>query len=48
MDFHQISVYIDIVGICFGIANGQFSLIFDRVICLPHDTVGYNHVTFLF
>ena len=30
---------LDIVRIfCFGIANGQISSIFDRVICQPHDS----------
>ena len=28
---------IDIVEIWFGIANGQITSTFDRVICLPHD-----------
>ena len=29
MDFHQISMCTDIVKVCFGIANGQISSIFD-------------------
>ena len=38
---------IDIVEIWFGIANGQISSIFDRVICLPHDSAEYYRFTFL-
>ena len=30
-------MYIDILEIWFGIANGQMSSIFDRVICPLHD-----------
>ena len=37
MGFHQ-TVCIDIVEICFGIANGQISSIFDSVICPPHSS----------
>ena len=31
--FTKLAMCIDIVEICFGIANGRISLIFDRVIC---------------
>ena len=31
---------IDMKEIWFGIANGQISSMFDRVICLRHDNVG--------
>ena len=33
--FSKLGMYIDIVEIWFGIANGQISSIFDRVICKP-------------
>ena len=36
MDFHQTSICIDIVEICFGIANVQISSNFDGVICPRH------------
>ena len=36
----KFDMYIDTVGICFGIAHGQISSIFDRVICLRHDNGG--------
>ena len=39
-------VYIDIVEIWFGIANGQISLICDRIICLHIITVRYYSFTF--
>ena len=32
----KLGVYIDIVEVCFGIANGQISSIFDGVICPRH------------
>ena len=38
--FTKIGVGIDIVEICFGVANGQISSMFDRVICPPHDRGG--------
>ena len=38
--FTKIVMCIDIVEICFGIANGQISLIFNRVICLRYDSGG--------
>ena len=34
--FNKLAVCIDIVEIWFGIANGQISSIFDRVICPGH------------
>ena len=37
MEFYQLVVCIDIVEIWFGIANGLFSSIFDRVFCPSHD-----------
>ena len=39
MDLTKLSLCIDIVEIWFGIANGQISYIFDRVICPPHISV---------
>ena len=42
MDFHQTWYVIDIVEIRFGIANGQISSIFDRVIRPRH-----VHISFL-
>ena len=41
--FTKLGVCIDIVKIWFGIANGQISLIFDRVIC-PQQVHIYNFV----
>ena len=38
LDFHQTWYMSDIVEIWFGIANGQISSVFDRVICQPHDS----------
>ena len=38
--FTKLGMYIDIVEICFGIANGRFLSIFDRVICPPQDNGG--------
>ena len=35
--FTKLDMCIDIVEICFGIANGQILSMFDRVICLRHD-----------
>ena len=34
--FTKLGMYIDIVDICFGIANAQISSIFDGVICPRH------------
>ena len=34
--FTKLGMCVDIVEIWFGIANGQISSIFDRVICLRH------------
>ena len=34
--FIKLGMYIDFVEICFGIANGQISSIFDGVICPRH------------
>ena len=34
--FTKLGMCIDIVEICFGIANGKISSIFDRFICPPH------------
>ena len=34
--FTKLGVCIDIVDVCFGIANGRISSIFDRVICPQH------------
>ena len=34
--FTKLDLCIDIVEICFGIANGQITSIFDRVICQQH------------
>ena len=34
--FTKLGIFIDIVEIWFGIANGQISLNFDGVICLRH------------
>ena len=39
MDFH-VGMCTDIAEIWFGIANGQVSSIFVRVICLRHDSGG--------
>ena len=36
--FTELGMCFDIVEIWFGIANGQISCIFDRVICLPHSS----------
>ena len=43
--FTKLGVFIDFVGIWFGIANGQISSIFDEVVCLRHTHIfvpGYN------
>ena len=45
--FTKLGMCIDIVDIWFGIANGQISSIFYRVIC-PRQMVGYYSLTFLF
>ena len=36
----KLGTWIDIKEICFGIANGQISSMFDRVICPRHDNGG--------
>ena len=36
----KLGTCIDMKEICFGIANGQISSMFDRVICLRHDNSG--------
>ena len=36
----KLGIYIDMKEIWFGIANGQISSIFDRVICPQHDNGG--------
>ena len=33
-------MFIDIMEICFGVADGQISSIFDRASCPPHDSGG--------
>ena len=38
--FTKLGMYVDIVEIWFGIAHGQISSIFDRVICLPQNSGG--------
>ena len=38
--FTKLVMWIDIVEIWFGIANGQILSIFDRVICLSHEWLG--------
>ena len=40
MDFTKLGMCIDIVKICFRIANGQITSHFDRVICPPHNNEG--------
>ena len=47
--FTKFDMFIDIVEICFGIADCQISSIFDRVICPRHDNgrVLLFHVLFL-
>ena len=37
--FTKVGMCIDIVGLCFGIADGQISSIFDRAICSQHDRI---------
>ena len=46
--FTKLGTYIDIMKIWFGIANGQISSIFDKVICPPHDSGGVLSFQFLF
>ena len=38
--FTKLGMCINIVELWFGVANGQISSIFDRVICLPHSSGG--------
>ena len=47
--FSKLGICIDIVKIWFWFANGQISSVFDRVICLLHDTSGVLsfHILFL-
>ena len=42
--FAKLGICIDIVKILFGIANGQISLTFDRVICPQHGGVLHDNV----
>ena len=44
--FTKLGIYIDIVYILFGIANGQILSIFDRVTCHHKIVVGYYRLTF--
>ena len=44
----KLGTCIDIKEIWFGIANGQISSMFDRVMCPRHNMVGYYSLTFLF
>ena len=41
MDFHQTCMHIAILEVCFWIADGQISSVFDIVIGPLHDTGGY-------
>ena len=38
----KLGTCIDIKEICFGIANGQISSMFDRIICPRHDNGGVS------
>ena len=44
----KLGTCIDMKEVWFGIANGQMSSMFDRVICPRHDNGGYYSLTFLF
>ena len=46
--FTKLGMCIDIVEICCGVADGQISSIFDRIICPPLEVVWYYRFTLLF